>query len=82
MGMYDHIDNVTAYCPQCGEKLTGLQTKDFFDPFLEHYGPGDRLPEDRKEVAYITAYAICDNCGLFTNMFFEVDKDILIGKMC
>jgi len=82
MGMHDYIDNVTAYCPQCGKNLTGFQTKDFECPLLNHYKIGDIVPEDRDCTSYVTTYTICNNCGLFTNIFLIVEDNVLTDEMC
>ncbi len=83
MGMHDYIDNITAYCPQCGKKLTeNFQTKDFKDPFLNHYKPGDTVPEDRETYSYIDTYSICQNCRLLVNIGLVVEDNVLTDKFC
>jgi hypothetical protein len=83
MGMFDYIDDITAYCPQCGRRLTdAFQTKDFGESirFLEHYKPGDTLPEDRDAVAFIQVYNICTHCKLFTNIYLVVQNNVLMHE--
>ena len=83
MGMHDYIDNITAHCPQCREKLTeNFQTKDFEDPFLNHYTPGDTVPEDRNIISCVEAYTICQNCKLLVNIGLVVEDNVLTDKFC
>ena len=83
MGMHDYIDNITAYCPQCGEKLTdNFQTKDFERPFLDHYKPGDTIPEDREIESCVETYTICQNCHLLVNIALVVEDNILTDNFC
>ena len=85
MGMYDWVDGITAYCPQCGKQLgQDFQTKDFEDRlrFLNHYKPGDTLPKERESESSLQIYSICKHCNLFTNIFLIIEDDILTDKMC
>lgn len=78
MAMYDIIDGVTVYCPQCGKVITNnFQTKNFPYPMLNHYKVGDELPHNRDNEDYIEIHSICENCALFTGVYINVIDNIL-----
>jgi hypothetical protein len=82
MGMFDYVDNITVYCPKCGNVITNnFQTKDFVAPFLEHYSPGDEIPTDRDDEDYIEIHSICEECELFTGVYLKVVGNTLTNEI-
>lgn len=82
MGMYDYIDNVTVYCPKCGNVITNnFQTKAFTEPFLDHYKPGDKISPNRIDEDCIEIHSICENCNLFTAVYLKVVDDVLTDEL-
>lgn len=63
MGMYDYVNTPEIFCPECGEKLDGFQTKD---------GPRLLNVIDFSEVDNF--YDSCDNCGAWVE--FKYNKKI------
>jgi hypothetical protein len=82
MGMYDTIDNITAYCPKCGNKITNSwQTKDF-PSGLDHYKPGNEIPDDRYYKDWVGIYTMCDECNLFINLKLNVIGGLITDEIC
>ena len=81
MGLYDVIDDVTVYCPQCGKQITDqFQTKSFVYMGLDHYKIGNKIPETGNNHDWIEIHAICDNCDLFVSVNLKVINGILTDK--
>ena len=82
LGMFDIIENLTIYCPQCGKVIEDeLQTKSFEHPGLHHYKIGDKLSsDDRNYDDHIEVHGICDNCNLLTRVWLRVVDDILTAE--
>lgn len=81
MGMYDVIDDITAYCPGCGKILKkDFQTKDL-ECMLDHYKLGDFVPADRERESWIEIHTICEHCNLFVSVYLAVEDNKLTDKL-
>ncbi len=78
MGIYDCIDGITTFCPRCEKKLTeDFHTKDFKDMFLNHYAPGDIVPNERRTKQSLNVYTSCPECGMYVSLCLMIDGDML-----
>lgn len=81
MGMYDIIEGIPVYCPQCGKIITNsFHTKDFVYPAVKCYAVGDRVPTDREDDDFIEIHSICENCALFVSVYINIRNDTLTNE--